>query len=247
VSDYIGRPIGYLEKSISSRKSYFGDSEFMDLIHLIQMETSKADISFAAPLSFDVEIDSGTLVVNDMFDLYRFENMLYTINLYGHEIDSYLEYSVSSWFNTLKQSEDKLLKYREGSTSMLLNRYYNFDSASGIDYEVDLTRDDGRKVEIKQFSDGRKFYADSLYSVALNSYRGNGGGGHLERGCGLSKEDISKRLISSTDKDLRYYMMKWIEKIDSIRIESDSNWKLVPENLVEDRVEEEIVGLFKRE
>lgn len=247
VSDYISRPIGYLEKSISSRKSYFGDSEFMDLIHLIQMETSGADISFAAPLSFDVKIDSGTLVVNDMFDLYRFENMLYTLQLYGHEIDSYLEYSVSLWFNTLKHSGDMLLKYQEGSTTMLLNRYYNFDSASGIEYEVDLRRDDGNKVEIKKFSDGRTFYADSLYYVALNSYRGNGGGGHLERGCGLSKEDIKKRLISSTDKDLRYYMMKWIEKIDTIRIESDGNWKLIPENLIEARVEEEIFGLFKRE
>ncbi|MEZ4999498.1 MAG: 5'-nucleotidase C-terminal domain-containing protein [Bacteroidales bacterium] len=69
----------------------------MDLIQTVQLETSGADISFAAPLSFDVRIDSGTLLVRDMFDLYRYENILYTIELTGEEIDSYLEYSYDLW------------------------------------------------------------------------------------------------------------------------------------------------------
>lgn len=130
---------------------------------------------------------------------------------------------------------------------MLLNQYYNFDSAAGIDYTVDLRNEDGKKVEISGFSDGRTFYADTLYNVAMNSYRGNGGGGHLEIGCNLSKEEINKRIVRSTVKDLRYYMLKWIENIDTLRIESDNNWKLIPEKVIDDMVEAEIVGLFNRE
>ncbi len=247
ISDYISRPIGYLDKTISSRESYFGDSDFMDLIHQIQMETSGADISFAAPLSFDVKIDSGELRVDDMFDLYRFENMLYTVRLSGQEIDKYLEYSSSMWFSTLTEGKNRILKYQDGSNNMLLNRYYNFDSAAGIDYTVDLRNEDGKKVQISGFSDGRAFYADSIYNVAMNSYRGNGGGGHLENGCNLSKEEINKRIVRSTVKDLRYYMMKWIEDIDTLRIETDKNWKLIPEKVIDGMVEAEIVGLFSRE
>ncbi len=247
ISEYINRPIGYLDRTISSRESYFGDSDFMDLIHQVQMQTSNADVSFAAPLSFDVKIDSGILRVNDMFNLYRFENMLYTMQLSGEEIDRYLEYSSSMWFSTLTAGENRILKYQDGSNNMLQNRYYNFDSASGIEYSVDLRKEDGQKVEISGFSDGRAFYADSLYSVALNSYRGNGGGGHLERGCGLSKEEIKERIIRSTDKDLRYYMIKWIENTDTIRIESDNNWKLIPEKIIDNLSETEIIGLFNRE
>lgn len=248
VSEYINRSIAYLSKSISSRDSYFGDSDFMDLIHKIQLETSGADISFAAPLSFDVKIDSGVLKVADMFDLYRFENMLYTLELSGAEIDRYLEYSASLWFNTLSgAADDKILKYQEGSETRLLNRYYNFDSAAGIEYTVDLSKQDGNKVLIKGFSDGQEFLEDSIYVVALNSYRGSGGGGHLSGGCGLSEEEIAKRLIESTDKDLRYYMLKWIEKNKEISIESDNNWKLIPEKELERLSEGEKIRLFNEE
>jgi 2',3'-cyclic-nucleotide 2'-phosphodiesterase/3'-nucleotidase len=49
-----------------------------------------ADISFAAPLSFDVSIPAGKITVGDMFKLYRFENMLYTMSMTGTEIRNIL-------------------------------------------------------------------------------------------------------------------------------------------------------------
>ncbi len=56
------------------------------MIHSIQLEITGADISFAAPLSFDVKIAEGPVTVGDMFKLYRFENMLYTMRMTGEEI-----------------------------------------------------------------------------------------------------------------------------------------------------------------
>lgn len=245
ISEYINRRIGVLNRSISTRESYFGDSDFMDLIHRVQLETSGADISFAAPLSFNVEIDSGDLHVSAMFDLYRYENMLYTIELSGDEIDKYLEYSSSLWFNTISDGDKRILKYSGNEGFRLLNRSYNFDSAEGIDYIVDLSKPDGNKVDIIKLSDGRDFIPDSIYTVAVNSYRGSGGGGHLGRGVGLSSDEIKNRTLNSTDKDLRYYMLKWIEKNGSVNIEANQNWRLEPSNILNKTMADEYYELFK--
>ena len=85
-------------------------------------------------------------------------------------------------------------------------------------------------VNIISLANGQKFYEDSTYIVAINSYRGNGGGGHLTRGVGLSKEEIAKRKISSTKKDLRYYMMNWIEQKKVVTPELNNEWKVIPED-----------------
>ena len=114
IDEYVNRVIANSTATISSRDAYFGSSAFIDIIHKIQLEITGADISFAAPLSFDVQISKGPVSVGDMFKLYRFENMLYTMSLTGDEIQKYLEYSYSGWLNTMKGPSDMLLKFRTG-------------------------------------------------------------------------------------------------------------------------------------
>jgi 2',3'-cyclic-nucleotide 2'-phosphodiesterase/3'-nucleotidase len=82
--------------------------------------------------------------------------------------------------------------------------------------------------------------------VAINSYRGNGGGGHLTEGAGIPHEELSKRVISSTDKDLRLYMMKYIEKQGVIEPICHSYWKLIPEDWVKVAIERDRKILFNR-
>ena len=91
------------------------------------------------------------------------------------------------------------------------NQPYNFDSAAGIYYTVDVSKPEGERIVIKGFTDGRPFEKNKMYKVAVNSYRGNGGGGHFTEGAGIEKDELRKRLISSTDSDLRYYILKSIE------------------------------------
>ena len=225
LNSYVNRVIGTSRSTVSSRDSYFGPSAFVDMIHSIQLEITGADISFAAPLSFDVKIPEGEITVGDMFKLYRFENMLYTMNLTGDEIQKYLEFSYGQWLNTMEGPGDYLLKLRLGKDgkpvltdgkAWLKNQPYNFDSAAGIDYVVDVSKPEGHRVIIKSLSGGKPFEKDKIYKVAVNSYRGNGGGGHLIEGSGLNAGMLRKRLIASTDRDLRYYILKSIEEKKSI-------------------------------
>ncbi len=239
INEFVGKKIATFRSEVSSRDAFFGPSAFVDMIHKIQLDITHADISFAAPLSFDVRIAAGPVTVGDMFKLYRFENMLYTMELSGSEIRKYLEFSYSGWLSTMKGPGDHLIKIRvdnagnpvlKNGFAWLVNQPYNFDSAAGIDYIVDVSKPEGERVRIKSLSDGTPFDPMKIYKVAVNSYRGNGGGGHLTNGAGIAANEIPKRLIASTDKDLRYYILKYLESEKVVNPAASDNWKIIPEN-----------------
>ena len=104
------------------------------------------------------------------------------MKLSGKEIKDFLEESYYMWTNRMKSPEDHLLwlkeKRRAGAEdrASFQNFSFNFDSAAGIIYTVDVTRPKGEKVTIVSMADGSPFRMDHIYKVALNSYRGNGGG-----------------------------------------------------------------------
>jgi 2',3'-cyclic-nucleotide 2'-phosphodiesterase / 3'-nucleotidase len=253
IGKYVNTVIGESTSEMSSRAAYFGSSAFIDMIHSIQLEITGADLSFAAPLSFDVSISRGPVTVGDMFKLYRFENMLYTIKMTGSEIKKYLEFSYSGWLSTMAGPNDLMIKFRLDKNgkpllfagkARLKNQSYDFDSAAGIDYLVDISKPEGSRITIKSFSDGRPFEADKTYKVAVNSHRGNGGGGHFTEGAGISPETLKSRLVSSTEKDLRFYIMKSIENKKVIKPVPLNNWKIIPEKWVKTAAPRDYVLLF---
>lgn len=256
VKSYVSRSIGNFTETISSKDALFGPSKFVDLIHTVQLELTAADISFAAPLSFNASIPAGEIFVKDMFNLYRYENLLYTFEMTGQEIKDYLEYSYGNWFAQMKDSEDHILKFKydadgnivysqRSNSPELEERFYNFDSAAGIEYLVDVTKPAGERISITGLSNGNKFGLTSKYRVAINSYRGNGGGGHLTRGAKIPQEELSGRVINSTEKDLRYYLMKWIEKEKIIVPKLIGNWQVIPEYFWTKGKEKDFKLLFK--
>lgn len=78
-------------------------------------------------------------------------------------------------------------------------------------------------------ADGTPFDMDKMYKVAVNSYRGNGGGELLTKGSGISQDELKERIIHSTDKDLRYYLMQYIERKKVIEPRALNQWKFIPE------------------
>lgn len=233
VEKFVGRKIAVATDSLSTADAYFGPSAFMTLIHDLQLEISGADISLAAPLSFDGMIAKGDLCVADMFTLYKYENMLYTIAMTGREIKDYLEESYSLWTDQVTDSQPHLILFESAEPTAADNRLrnpaYNFDSAAGIDYTVDITKPKGEKITILSMSDGTPFAPSRTYSVAVNSYRANGGGDLLTKGAGIDPDELKNRVLRATDKDLRYYMMQAIESRGTVTPRVDRNWRFIPE------------------
>lgn len=245
-ADFVSRKIGRINKTITTKDAYFGPSAFIDLIHQLQLDITGADVSFCAPLSFAAEIKEGDIYVSDMFNLYKYENMLYTMTLTGKEIKDFLEMSYAIWTNQMKSPDDHLMLLNEKDKGFgrFKNPSFNFDSAAGILYTVDVTKPQGEKINIRSMADGTPFHMDKMYKVAVNSYRGNGGGDLLTKGAGIPKQDLAKRIVFATEKDLRYYLMKRIEEVKILDPRPLNQWKFIPEKWVEPAAKRDYRLLF---
>ncbi len=249
INAFVNRKIGTFKSSIYTRDSYFGNSAFCDFIHNLQLKITGADISVNAPLSFDASIKAGDVHVSDMFNLYKYENQIYVVKMTGKEIRNFLEMSYDLWTNTMKSPDDHIMLLTEKSYDGkhpygFKNLAFNFDSAAGIDYEVDVTKPDGQKVRILRMSDGRKFDEAKWYKVAMNSYRGNGGGELLTKGAGIPHDSIKSRIIFESERDQRYYLMKEIEKAGTMDPQPNKNWRFVPTSFAEPAIKRDKELLF---
>lgn len=248
VNTFVNRKIGNFNHAIYTRDSYFGSSEFNDFIANLELKITGADIAFNAPLQFNAKIDKGDIHVSDMFNLYKFENQLYVMKLTGEEIRKHLEMSYDLWANTMKDSTDHLLlldmSKGDNQHTGFKNFTFNFDSATGIDYIVDVTKPNGQKVKILKMSNGQPFDEHKWYKVAVNSYRANGGGELLTKGAGIPKDSLSNRIIYRSPRDLRYYLMQEIEKMGTVNPKATNNWKFVPEKWTTPAAERDYQLLF---
>lgn len=246
---FMQKPLGKLQHEISSRESFFGNSSFTDFVHRIQLELTGSDISFAAPLSFNATLEANMLTMADLFKLYPFENYLYVMELTGKEILDYLEYSYGLWMNTMKDEQDHMLLFRktsaeEGNAPRLQNPSFNFDSAAGIDYVVDLREKPGDRITIKSMSDGSAFDPNKKYNVSINSYRGSGGGEHLTKGVDIPHSMLENRIRWVSEKDLRSHIAEYFLQKETIEALPLNNWQAIPKDWTERAKQRDYQMLF---
>ena len=225
VKQFAQKKIGTISKTIYACESLVGSSAFVDMVHRTMLNHSGADISFSAPLLINSELQQGDVTVGNMFNIYRFENKMTTMRMTGEEIKNYLEYSYDMWITNPADS-GHLLKMCD---NRLVNPYYNFDSAAGIIYTVNPYLPYGERVTIFKTTNGEEFDKTKMYVVALNSYRSNGGGGHLEKGAGIARNELNSRIIKQFGEDLRGLIIKDITESGRIDVEPLNNWKFIPE------------------
>lgn len=238
VRNYTSEKVGQNNEELLTLPALFGPAPLIDFVHKLQLEISGADISFTAPLSLEAKLPEGDVHVSDLFNLYKYENLLYLMTLSGQEVKDYLEYSYAGWTKQMNGKDDHMLLFvsepeaQTNAWSRLQTPVFNFDSAAGIIYTVDLSKPEGKKIQIKSMADGRPFRLTDTYKVAINSYRGNGGGDHLTKGAGIPKEELPNRIVWSTDRDLRHYFTEAIRKAGSISSTPLNHWKFIPERWV---------------
>lgn len=235
-ANYVNAEIGEFTETISVRDAFFGPSAFIDLLHDLQLKLTGAEISLVAPLSANAEIRAGKVYMRDMFNLYKYENLLYTMLLTGKEVREGLEYSAKLWCNQMKSEDDHLLRIEKNTYNdqyRFQEPFFAFDSAAGIRYTIDVTKPVGERVQIISMADGAPFDEARTYRVAVNSYQGSGGGGILTDGSGIPREKLTGRIVFSTDKDLRFYLAEEIKKTGTVAPQSFNQWKFIPEAWVD--------------
>ena len=251
------KEVGILNTDLWTRDAYRGMSDYINLIHTLSLGCEPAEISFAAPLTFNGHVKPGVLIYNDLFTIYPFENQLFVVKMTGEEIRKYLENSYDKWINTVSGPSDHLLKIssrddaRTGQKGWsFVNRSYNFDSAAGICYTVDITVPYGSRVKIASMADGSAFDPTAEYKVAMTSYRASGGGGLLQE-TGIDTDRIDDRVVARYPeiRNILYDYLMENGSIDPEVIGAQSvvgGWKFVPEGLAKQLLDQDMDLLFRR-
>ena len=202
----------------------------MDLINKVQMEYAGTQLSIAAPLSSTAHILEGDITIKDVIGVYVFENYLYGIKMSGKQIKTWLEYS-ARYYKQVSDESDPIVKDPDLNVPD-----YNLDMLYGADYDIDLTKPVGSRIVNLKYN-GKSIKDTDIFTVAINDYRYNGGGGFMKE-AGISNTDPSIVTYSSAkqlgdDGQVRSLMTSYIKEKGSISPECSDNWKLYEKEVKE--------------
>lgn len=237
IDQFLDRPVGSIAETLNSEQSLVGPSNLIDLIQAVQLFNTNADISFVSCLSNFSDIQSGSLTMRQLFSIYKYENQVSKMWMYGHEVKQFLEYGVGRQFNQMKSPDDHLLAFKYGPDGeILMGRFgpelvtpqYNYTQAAGINYIVDVTKPAGNRVIIESMADGRPFSLDQKYFVALSSHQASGGGGFLPYGLGWDNSDCEYHTVTESVKDMRSYISDFIRRMDNGQMPILGSWHVEP-------------------
>lgn len=256
VKDFTLMEVGELKEDLRTSDAYRGMSDYLNLLHTLSLSCEPAQISFAAPLTFNGEVKAGTILYNDLFTIYPYENQLFVVKMTGKEIKDYLEYSYDAWINTVSSPNENLLKIqnrpdpRNGTDRWSFKgTAYNFDSAGGVNYTVDVTKQKGERINITTLADGSLFDMAMEYNVAMTSYRASGGGDIMRKGAGIDTDRIGDRVVEYHPeiRNILYDYLKENGSIDPAVIGNPNvigSWKFVPETIAEKALDRDMALLF---
>ena len=252
VRDFTTKKIGSMDCDMITSDAFKGMCPYINLLHTLSISCSPANISFAAPLTINAKIPRGPLCYNDLFTIYPYENQLFVLRMTGKEVRNFLEYSYHEWIQTwngehilnISPSHDKRYSMTDWSFN---ERFYNFDSAAGINYTVDITKPYGERVAISTMTGGEPFDLEKTYFVAMTSYRASGGGGHITLGAGI--ENPEERIVERYP-EIRDILFQYILETGGIEeaVISDpariGHWEFIPDPLAHKALEEDMKLLF---
>lgn len=238
INDFLDRSVEQPIAEMDGLKSLTGPSEIMDLIHSVQLSASYADISLASCMSSFSKIQGGTLSMRQLFSIYKYENQMTKMWMTGEEIRQFLEFGYGRQYNHMTSAKDHLLNFKlkaNGDTIMgrfgpeLVTPQYNYTSAAGINYVVDVRKPAGQRVTITSMADGSAFIPERRYDVVLSSYQAAGGGGFLRQGLGWSTSEIDRHTIITTVKDMRYFIQQYLQGVNrGSKAPLLGKWEVVP-------------------
>ncbi len=256
VRDFTRQEVGILNMELHTRDAFAGMCDYINLIHTLDLTQPLAQLSLAAPLTYNGHVNSGVLVFNDLFTIYPFENQLYIVKMTGEEFKNYLEVSYDQWINTISKDTDHILKIESKDDPRtqqkgwsFVNRSYNFDSAAGLNYTVDVTKPFGSRIKISSMADGSAFELNKEYNVAMTSYRASGGGNLLMR-VGIDTDLIDQRVVARYP-EIRNILYDYLMANGSIDPEVIGNpavigsWRFIPEKLAKQAIERDMQLMFK--
>ena len=195
------------------------DTAVIDLIGTVQLENSGADVTAVALFKDTSDLKKGDLNYGNMFDIYKYPNVLYTVEVTGAEMKAYMEWAAECWN-----------QWQPGDINISFNpdkAGYLHDHFIGLNYEVNLSKPAGQRIENVTFQ-GQPLTDDMTLTLCVNDYRYTG----------LKNEGIisgEKQWESSAS--VRDMLVAYLAEHDPLEPVVDNNWKITGVDLQLDNPE----------
>lgn len=142
---------------------------YLQLINQIEMAAGQTDIAATALFNDDVRGFARQVSLRQLLNSYPYPNTLVVERLSGADLRAALE-RCASFFTLVEGTVQVAPAFTTPKLAL-----YNYDIYSGIDYQFDLTQPVGQRVTQLEYH-GQPIQPDQRLDVAMNQYRGNGGG-----------------------------------------------------------------------
>ncbi|EMI7479573.1 bifunctional 2',3'-cyclic-nucleotide 2'-phosphodiesterase/3'-nucleotidase [Morganella morganii] len=211
-----------------TRRFIQGDPDLADLPVLSAAAPFKVGGRKNAPADF-VEVEKGDMTFRNAADLYLYPNTLVVVKATGAEVTEWLECSAGMFNQINPQSE---------APQSLVNwdgfRTYNFDTISGINYQIDLTQPAKYDVECQTVNpqanriknvtyQGKPIDPKAVFLVATNNYRAYGGkfAGTGDKHIAFASPDENRSVLAG-------YIAAETKAKGAVSAQAEQNWTFVP-------------------
>jgi 2',3'-cyclic-nucleotide 2'-phosphodiesterase/3'-nucleotidase len=209
---WLSRAIGQSAEELTARDARLRDTAILDLIQRVQLEAGKADVSMAASFNPEARIPRGAVTVREIAGLYVYENTLVVLEVTGQQLKDALEHS-AKYFRAYEPGKAAADLIDEKIPA------YNFDIAEGVNYELNISKPVGERIQNLRFH-GQPLDPAQKLRLATNNYRVNGGGGYT-----MYK---SAPVVYRSSEEIRDLIIDWVEGHKTIPTEPTNNWRIVP-------------------
>ena len=138
------------------------DTAVIDLIHKVQLLNSGADVSACSLFKSDSDLPEGEIYYKNIFDIYKYDNTLYRINVTGKELKDYMEWS-AGFYN----------QWVPGDINISFDPDfpdYLYDMFAGVDYEIDISKPKGERIQNVMFR-GEPLKDDQILKLCVSNFR----------------------------------------------------------------------------
>jgi len=217
---FVNRVIGSTPVAWRADSARVRDTPVIDFILDVERRAANADLASTPAFSLDASLDAGPITEAELARLYPYDNTLRAIRISGRQLRDYLEFS-ARYFRTFAGDT--------GRTIPLVNERvpgYNYDIVAGADYVLDISRPIGARV-VTLSVNGKPVADADTFTMAINNYRQNGGGGYaMLRGAPI---------VYDQQQEIRELLIDEVARRKTVTPETyfKRNWRLEPAPAIE--------------
>ena len=196
------------------------DSELMDSKAFAFQYYSDADIITVNPCKLDEGLRQGEIRKSDITNIQKYTNELYVVKMTGRQLKKYMEWAAAYYKQT--SPEDLTIAFSEDRA------LYTFTAFTGVNYEINVSKPEGERIENLTWPDGRCVKDDDMFTAAVSNYMYNTYLADIGEVFD-DKNDLPELISAGNEKgDFKAIIIDYISNVKHgiVTPNTDNNWKI---------------------